>query len=404
MHLEVINGRHRASRSTRRRLAVAGLGLVVAAASVACGSDDDGAAATAASDTSASDASATGAGSAPGTDTATDPSTGMSTGVASTATDPQEADPLAPRPLPEELVVRVNAPARLTGFAPLYVGDLVGEFAKENIRLEHLFLPSTDAITELVNGGIDVLVRGLDAGHFNSLAAGFDSKLVYPVNRGSYGDDKSGIWFSQDLIAGGAERLRGATFGSAVGVGGGNFSYLLNRHLQEVGLTLSDVKFQTIPSPELPAALEAGAVDGAFLTSPSWLQVDGKGFADLALSTIDEFPAAGYVFGPSLLEADHAVGEAFVRALARTERDHLHGDYLADPETRQLVAEALEQDEEALTGLPTLAFDAEPRVDWDAEIAAMQAAWLQVGDVLEYEEPLPASEVVDASYIEAVLG
>ncbi|UMG93720.1 hypothetical protein [Nocardioides sp. TF02-7] len=309
-------------------------------------------------------------------------------------------DPFAPAPLDEEASLTVNLPARIDIFGALLLADALGEFEKENISVEILTLPSADAAPQVASGDIDVMGRGLDAGAFNALDAGLEMRFVYPNGYPSP-DDKSGWWFSSEIAAQGPEALEGAVLASAVGVGSPVVLPLLD-HLEDGGLTLEDVEFQVVPTPDLPWRSRT-----ALSTAPTCPRRSGRTWtAPGSRSSRSRWspPTGGYIFGPQLLGEDREVGQAFLRALARTERDHLQGDYLENTEVREALAEGMELDAADLAQMPAAQFDPAPDMEWGAVLEELQTAWLEVGDVLTYDEAIGYDEVVDPSFAACIHG
>lgn len=298
---------------------------------------------------------------------------------------------LDPQPLDQPTTLTVSAGTKAEAFAPLLLAEALGELKKENITLNWVSLPSTEALPALAQGKTDVAASGLTAGLFNGIADGAGIRLVYP---GPSNNTVDGLWVTLDPATGEPQPVTG------VGISAGATSTAvvpISRYLESVGQNIVDVPFSKIPIEDLPAALEDGVVNGVWLNAPAQVPIEEKGIAKhVAWYGPGEY-GTGYSFGPNLLEKNPAAGQALIRAMVRTAQTYLTGDYKANPETVQALATAIGVEPADITSTPSLSFD--PVLSTELFQKA-QDIWLTLGDIVSYSEPLQPDQYVDPSFLD----
>ncbi|WP_269932998.1 ABC transporter substrate-binding protein [Aminobacter sp. HY435] len=306
----------------------------------------------------------------------------------------------APKPLPQREKVVVAMTAKVEAYIPMILADRMGEFDKENIDIEYTFAKSSDGIVLLSTGRADVLGGQPSAAVFNAIASGADIRVVAPLFVQSAAQ-KQGIWANNAFLNGRkftVDLFKDQTIASAIGLGS-TASYFLQTELDKVGLSLKDVKFQTMASPDILVALENGAVNFGYLIDSIWQKADASKVS-LAFVQGPEMSAGSWSFGPRLLKERRDVGEAMMRALVRTTRTYLQGDYHKDPEVLKVMVEELQLPEETLQKGVSLTFD--PNLYMPADLAArLQKTYALIPEVLSYTELMPEGRVVDQGFIAA---
>ena len=305
-----------------------------------------------------------------------------------------EASTLDPRPLAESTVLKVSSASNLELFTALYVADGLGEFAKENIVIEYVTLPSAEAVPALALGQVDVSAVGVAAPLFNNIAEGAGVKLVFSGPSGLRSD---GLWLRSDVDP--AKLQRKLRIGNSQGA-----SWLgivpVEEYLRGQNLSLADVEFQQLPIGDLGTALELGTIDAAWLNSPAHVPFLESGTANLMASYSADVSGTAYAFGPRLLVDEPEVGQAFVRALMRTLEKHLTAGYKSKGDVTTVLAERLGISEEQLRGSPELNFSS----SYNADLAvAAQKLWIELGGILSFESPLQGSSFVDNRFIESIV-
>jgi NitT/TauT family transport system substrate-binding protein len=364
-----------------RRLVPAIAVIIVAAlVAAACGGSDDGGSATptAAPGTTAAGPSASGGGEGPGTP--------------------------APRPLPERTSATIAVAFPVEPFAAVYLAQEMGEFEAENLDVEIVQMPANEGIVALASGQIEMQLAGISAGALNAIAGGTD--LVFVAN-GHYLDEahQDGLWVRKDLLGPDGEIDPARIPGMRISLGSAGVSTTsavpVARWLDEHGYGLGDITSVPLGGPDMLVALEQGSVDASYLNSPMWQQ---PSVAECCVLVTPQPPIAAsvYTFTAEGIEREPEVAAAIMRAIARTVRTYLQGDYHADPEVMAVLSEVLGTPIDVLASSPSLRFDPDLGLEVDV-LEESQAVWVEAGGILEYDEPRPLDAVADTSLVEAVL-
>lgn len=366
--------------------------LLVSMVAAACSDDDKSSTTTAAPVVTDAPSSTNGA---PSTDA-------PGTSDAPSSTD-AETDPLAPKPLDKQTTVTVGVTSVLEHTAPVTLGNVLGEFEKENIKIQINQMPSADGFTLLAQGDLDVSWNAPSAAFFNAVNSGFNLKWV-AGNYTQTAASKAGLWARREAFADPSkpapEELSKLTIGSSIGPGS-VISYALQAVLKKSGLSIEDVTLAQYPSADLLVALQNGAVNGAWLNDPVWVEAEKSDDLVFIGGASETDPMGGAFFGPSLLEKNPEAGEAFVRAMLRTIRDHLSGDYHENEETVAKLAELFSQDPETIRTAAPLNFH------WELPVGlaeGIQEVYLFVPDLLEYTTPLSDQQTIDRHFYELAMG
>ena len=309
---------------------------------------------------------------------------------------------LDPQPLPQREKVVVGTSARLETFLAMMFAQEHGEFEKENLEVDIQIVPPNDSTILLTQGQLDVVATGTSAVNFNAMAAGAPLRGVFPGSV-PLTESKEGLWVRKEVL--GADGvfqpadLKGkkiATLGGNVGVNQAYMWKVLKE--QDPTFTLADLKFERIAAADMSTAVTGGAVDGGVMISPSWEPLVDDGCC-VNVGYSPPFGSSFYAFGPTLLDQRPVVGQAFVRALARTQQTYLQGNFHADPQKAAETAEVLQSTVERVQREPAPTFS----TDWPmpTEMAAISQDYLfQVGGILSYEKPLTADQIYDMRFID----
>jgi NitT/TauT family transport system substrate-binding protein len=363
-----------------RRPAVVALGLVLALALVAaaCGSDDGG--------------------TADGADATTAPTTAAGSGSGAGSDDP-----LAPQPLAEPTKVVVGWSGVYEVWSSAIVADGMGEFEAENLDVEFTTMTPTDSIAGMETGRLDVMVGSIGASLFNAIDGGAGFRWVAPAFLPSP-DTKEGLWMADEYLDASGEpdpeALKGTTLGLGSGGPGASIAPIVSGWLEEIGLTLDDFEYLNATGPDILVALETGAISAGWLSDPYWIEADEGDSSTLVMGFPPDASLSGYVLSQELLGAEAEVGEAFVRALARANRDHLAGDYHADPAVVEVIADAVGVEPATIAAGSGYVFPADLGFDHDI-VTVLQEAWISVGDILAFDTPLPPDRIIDTGPVPA---
>lgn len=309
----------------------------------------------------------------------------------------------APKPLAKQETVKISYSAKLEAFAPLFLGMAMGEYAKENLKIEATQVgKASDSLVLLSTGQTDAWIGSPLAGLFNAIAGGSEMKIVAPGMFQQPGNQQ-GVWVRKDFLKGkpfDPAMLKGETFATMVGLGS-SVSLPIAQQLEKAGLTLNDVKFKQMGASDIVTALESGAVNAGFVSDPLWLKID-RSKVEFAFGQPPTYSTGGVFFGPNLLTKRRDVGEAFVRAMVRTIRTHLQGDYHKDAKVMEALSKELQIPLEVLQRGVALGFPADQPLA-DSTVEALQKVYLSTPGVLTYDKPLSTDKVLDKGFIQAAL-
>lgn len=286
-------------------------------------------------------------------------------------------------------------------FAPLYVADAKGYFVDEGIEINLETVQSgQDAIPLASSGQLDVVAAGFSAGLFSAVDTGLDVTVVgsMGVSAGEAEEPPSALvvaqWFVDSGEYNGIADLEGQDIGALGGVGATS-AFFTSLALNEVGLGINDVNFIQLSSPDIPTALESGAIAAAFVSAPFWSLAVDDGIAQLAWVPPEGTSGTGVLYSGQFMESDLA--QPFFNALARAAAD-LQGEARYTDEHLQMIGDATNQTAEQVAAVPLYTWlpDLNPLPE---QLAAMESAWLEVG-ALVYDSPLPPESYVDQSFSE----
>ncbi len=371
-----------------RRNAMAAL-VVLGMTAAACGGDDDAPDAAATEDADTADTA----------DTAEPAETPDTTAPAETPDTTEPAEPggaYAPQPLEERATVRVALSAPLEYAAPLTFAQEFGEFEKENLEVEIVI--TQDSLTAMTAGEIDAVWGAPSAGFINAVAAGLEQKWV-AGNYTSPADSLSGLWMRKEVIGDPPDLANLAGTTTSNSQTGGVVTYFIDELLEGTGVTIDQLGFEKLAPADTLAALQNGALDGAWLIDPLYKEIeDDPDLVFVGGQPLGEV-GGGMIFGPPLLDpANEEVGTALLRAMRRTIDTYLQPGYKDDPEVVALLAELGGIPEENVLASGELAFDL---TIVDGLATRLQETWAAL-DLLESGEVLPEDQVVDRSFVEAI--
>jgi len=189
--------------------------------------------------------------------------------------------------------VRVQVPP-IADVAPIYLAMKNGLFEKQGLKVEVSIGQGGSAIAAAIQSG------GADIGLINyvSMIGGISNNLpidlVAEATRGTKGN--TGIVVKADSPIKSDANLKGTSIGI---ISTGSLSDLTgDARLADIGLAPSDVKYVTVPLPNLLASVSGGQVGGAFVTEPITSQALAAGdrlVLDAFAGSTANLPVGGYV-------------------------------------------------------------------------------------------------------------
>lgn len=324
---------------------------------------------------------------------------GKGSGAKPTAPPAAGGDALAPQPLAEKTKITIGWPGPYEVWASAIVADGMGEFEKENLEVEFTKVDSSGAIALLEQGKIDVFVSSVTANVFNAIDADASLRWVAPAFLPNP-DSKEGIWVSKKFLASDGsvdvKKFKGSALGMGSGGLGASNAAIVVPWLEKMGLEATDFDYQTFTGPDILVGIENGSVSAGWLSDPYWVDANEKGLASFQAGFNADQSLSGYLVSGQLLGDKSDVGRAFVRALARTNRDHLGEGYHDDTEVVGVLAKAIGVEPDMIAKATGYRFTAD--LDFDHSVVEqLQKIWLQVGDILDYDDALPVDAVIDTS-------
>lgn len=288
-------------------------------------------------------------------------------------------------------------------FAPLYVADAKGYFKEAGLTVNIQNVKSgQDAIPLAASGKLDAVLAGFSAGMFSAIQSGLDVRVVGSMGVADADTENpaSALVVSKPLVDNGTIRsvadLKGHKIG-ALGGAGATSAFYVGMALEEAGLTIKDVQFVQLSSPDIPTGLKTGGIDAAFVSAPFWNQAVADGIATKIWTTPEGTSGTGTLYGGEF--AKTPVAQKFFDALARGARD-LQGDARYSDENLKIIGDATGQTPEQVKSVPLYAWlpNLAPLPD---QLAAMERMWMQVG-ALEYDTPTPPQQYVDSTFADHV--
>ncbi len=287
-------------------------------------------------------------------------------------------------------------------YAPVALAHDKGYFADYglDVQLEPL-AGGSDMVVLTANGDFDIGVGGTGPAFFNAVARGIDLKLISPLH---FERDEAAtpLVVSKKRYDSGELTTPGDLEGKKVSVNArGATEYWLDTALRTDDLTIDDVDLQTLPFPDVPAALESGALDGAMLGEPLVTQAEKEGLVvRLEADFPEDFQPTFVWVNPDFAAETPELVTGFMAGMLQGCRD-LWGDDWDSDENLAIL--------EGYTKVPPeLIREAsrtwcEPNGDIHAEDLDTLQSFFGDRGLLEYDEPLDVEEIIDRSFAEAAV-
>jgi NitT/TauT family transport system substrate-binding protein len=309
-----------------------------------------------------------------------------------------------PQPLPEEETVTVVYSAAIEAWANIVLADALGEFEAENLNVEIETLPGPDGTLLVGQGRADVQPAGISAAVLNGIASG--QPMAWVAN--TFVDDapKAGFWIHDDYLTDGepdAEKLAGTQVMPGIGGGGfGNPGALPLWHaMQDIGLDPDDVEAVSVNTPaDAAALLENGSASISLGLTPYWSTIEESGCCTFLVPTT---VSGSFLVNTDFIEERPEVAQAFFRAVMRTNRTYLQGNYHEDEEVVAALAEATGVPVETLREQPPLGFSEDLAIEIEAVLPDFQEQFRTFG-LLSYDEDLDVEQMINTEPVDAILG
>jgi NitT/TauT family transport system substrate-binding protein len=287
-------------------------------------------------------------------------------------------------------------------FAPVMIALEKGYFAEQglDVRLENL-AGGADMVTLTATGEFDIGIGGTGPAFFNAIDRGIDLKIIAPLHF-ERPPQATPLVVSRERYESGElttiEDLRGLRV--SVNARGAT-EYWLDQALRKGGLTIDDVDLQTLPFPDVAAALTSGALDAAMLGEPLATRALQEDFITILDDDfISDFQPTFVWVNPEFAEENRDLVVAFLVAFLQASRDMIGDDWDSDENLSIL---------EEYTGVsPDLIREAsrsywEPNGDIRAQdLTALQEFFGERG-LLEFDDLIDPEELIDRSFVEEAI-
>lgn len=203
--------------------------------------------------------------------------------------------------------------------ATVYIAQSKGYFAAEGLNVTPVVLTNgSETVSRVVSGAVDIAYSAYIP-IIQAVSAGVKVRVISDGYRGR--SNLYPIVTRPDSPIHDARQLAGKKIGLINTKGFP--SLLTDAALAGVGVAASAVHLVEIPYPNMPAALQNGSIDAAFMTEP-YLSQSRKTFGARALidtmsGPTADLPVGGYVSSPKFVTGDPKTLAAFDRAMAKAQ-------------------------------------------------------------------------------------
>jgi NitT/TauT family transport system substrate-binding protein len=235
-------------------------------------------------------------------------------------------------------------------FAPLYIAQEEGFFEEQGLRVEFMKMSEEAAIPALIRGDIDVGALLLSTNYFNAMNRGANIKIVAEKGHFSSTGCVSGAVIARKaLFESGEMQSLIQLKGRVLDVRRSSYQdYLMDKLLNEAGLTADDVELVDVSPPGALGALRKGEIDVTLAAEPWITRLVRAGNAVVWIPyqrIIPELEHAFILYGPNLLERDPEVGKRFMTAYLKGVRQGSQGK---TPRNLEIVIKNTKMDRELL--------------------------------------------------------
>jgi len=290
----------------------------------------------------------------------------------------------------------------IMNFAPLYVAIDRGFMNEQNIEVDMQKVASgADAMAFLAQGTLDAGGIGVGASTFNAFNKGFDLRIVGSAAIQPAKGGPTIIIVRKELKDSGKVKSIADLKGMKVAIAGGpgtTGAYFVAKALKEAGLTVKDIEIVNLANPDMPLAMEKGAVDAALVGPPYSDQIiaGGKGVL-LAQDMAPNAMTTVFMYSGKLIKERPEVAKRFMIALVKGSRAMQGGKYL-DPTNMKAYLKYVTSTEEAIKKGTPQVYDPDLKVYIDS-IKNMEEVFRWAGWTA-YTTEIPQDKMADASFAE----
>jgi NitT/TauT family transport system substrate-binding protein len=330
-----------------------------------------------------------------------DPTATSATGAATTAASPDTSASPTTEAAGELTQVTVGYVPALV-YAPVMIAKDKGYWEQHGLDVQLEALPGgADMVILTANGDFDIGVGGAGPAYFNAIDRGLDLKIFAPLHF-ERDPQATPLMVSKERYDSGELTSAGDLEGLKVSVNArGATEYWLYTALQTDGLTIEDVDLQQLSFPDVPAALESGALDGAMLGEPVATLAEQQGIAvRLDVDFPADFQPTFAWANPDFAADNPELVTGFAAGLMQGCRDLWADDWDSD-ENLAILNSYTNVDPELIREASRTWCHPNGTVNID-NLETLQEFFGDRG-LLEYDEPIDITTIVDMSYVDAAL-
>ena len=211
--------------------------------------------------------------------------------------------------------------------AGLFVALERGYFTQQGLDVQTTIVAnSNDTLPLVATGRMDVANNAVTAFMVNAVSEGVNMKWV--AGQASYTPKHGtlGLVVRKDLYDSGAVRqladLKGRKVAVPIVAGGG--AIVLDKGLEQVGLTKADVDLSELAVPNMPAALQNGALDAVMPAEPIVVQMADQGIGVILMYADEMYPymeSTQWMYSPQFASSRPEVGVRYMMGLLKGARD-----------------------------------------------------------------------------------
>lgn len=209
----------------------------------------------------------------------------------------------------------------------LFVAMEKGYFEQQKLKLVYQSVASSnDSIPLLATGKFDAANATINAFLANAVNEGIPVRMVAGQASYTKGHGTLGMVVRKELWDNGTIRelkdLKGKRIAVPVVAGGGEM--VLDKGLNQVGLTKNDVDLQEMAIANMPAALQNGALDVAVPAEPIVTAMQEQGIGRIMMFSDQMYPnmeSTQWLYSPQFADSRGPVAVRFMIALLRGARD-----------------------------------------------------------------------------------
>ncbi len=287
-------------------------------------------------------------------------------------------------------------------FAPLFLAEDKGFLKEQGVKVEYKrFVSGAKMMAPLATGQLQVAAGAVSAGFFNALAGGTDIMVVADKGQNRPGFGYNQLVVRKDLIDSGRVKtikdLKGLKV--APNAPANIAEYWVRRALENVGLSLKDLKISYISFPKQVIALRTKAIDAAITAEPWGIRIEEQGlgvrFASPdTVGLTKPMQVAAIMYSGKFARERRSVAQKYMNAYVKAVH-YFNARGLKNPEILDILVKWTKVPKKTITAAVPfyLDKDAVPHV---ASIDEMQDFLIKWGSV---KKKVPMSKIADLSFV-----